>query len=115
MELGRSNDRVRERPIPDKVFLMPFADVVSVAVDAINAKNRQQHMMRNTGSLSGAQKMPSRSAEEVPSSVVVSNQRVRHVNDGIDTGQGPIDALSSDKVDAARARQHHRLVPGSAQ
>ena len=115
MELGSANDGVRDRARLDEVFLVSLPDVVSVAVDAVDAKDRQEDVVSDAGSLFGFEEVPGRVGEELSCRVVVSNQRVRDVDDGIDVGQRSIDALSSDEVDARRARHHDGLVSRSLQ
>ena len=115
MELGRANNGVRDRPGLDEVFLVSLPDVMSVAVDAVDAKDRQKNVVSDAGSFFGFEKVPGRVGEELSCRVVVSNQRVRDVDDGIDVGQRLIDALSSDEVDARRARHHDGLVVRSLQ
>jgi hypothetical protein len=100
MELGSANDGVGDRPGLDEVFLVSLPDVVSVAVDAVDAKDRQEDVVSDAGSFFGFEEVPRRVGEELSCSVVVSNRRVRDVDEGIDVGQRSIDALSSDEVDA---------------
>jgi len=77
MELGSANDGVGDRPGPDEVFLVSLPDVVSVAVDVVDAEDRQEYVVSDAGPFFGFEEVTRRVAEELSCSVVVTNPSVR--------------------------------------
>ena len=112
VELGGREDRVGDRAGRDELLLAALAGVVGVPLDAVDADDRQQHVVAHAGALLGGEQALGHRAERRPRALGVLRRRVGHVDDGLGAGKGVVEALAGGGVDPPRAGDDDGLVPG---
>ena len=110
VELRRAHEGERDlRPVVD-LLLREFAGVVPVR-DAVDADDRQEDGVRDTGPPCGGEESPGCRAEERCGILFAQRSDARRVDHRVGAVERAGESLPGDEIDADGAREHDGVVP----
>jgi hypothetical protein len=113
---GKSKNWVARRMVKGdragrgELLLTALARVVGVALDPVDADDREHDVMPDARSPLGLEQMTGLEPEEVARFLGVRRHRVRDVDRHLDPGQDLVEPLARGQVDTPGAGDHDRLV-----
>jgi hypothetical protein len=98
VELSGGHDGPRHRSVGDQPFLFTLSRVVGIALDRVDADDRQQNGVAHPGALFGGEQIPGAGSEVFGGTFPVRGWRADRVDDGLHAGERFVEAVTGHQV-----------------